>query len=74
MFVNTVSSDSDQSEMSLVMDPWGVLSILLYILYTDDCHSNLENSCLVKFADISDNSALLSLLLGTQDAHGVSPQ
>ena len=42
------------------------LSPLSYILYMDDCHSNQENSYLVKFAD---DSALLSLL-GTQDGHG----
>ena len=35
----------------------GVLSPLLYILYTDDCRSNHLNRFLVKFAD---NSALLS--------------
>ena len=36
-----------------------VLSLLLYILYTDDCQSNRENSYLIKFTD---DSALLSLL------------
>ena len=46
-----------------------VLSPLLYILYTDDCHSNRENSYLIKFAD---DSALLSLLLGTRDGHHVA--
>ena len=71
MFVNTVSSDSEWAVTCAGSPGGGVLSPLLYILYTDDCHSNLENSCLVKFAD---NSALLSLLLGTQDGHGVSPQ
>ena len=56
--------------MSLVLDPpMGVLSPLLYILYSDDCRSNQENSYLVRFAD---DSALLSLLLGTQDGHGAS--
>ena len=36
------------------------ISPLLYILYTDDCRSNQENSYLVTFGD---DSALLSLLL-----------
>ena len=40
--------------------PGLVLSSLLYIMYTDDCRSNQENSYLVKFAD---DSALLYLLL-----------
>jgi len=44
----------------------GVCPSLSYILYMDDCHSNQENSYLVRFAD---DSALLSLL-GTQDGHG----
>jgi hypothetical protein len=42
---------------------------LLYILYTNDCRSNHENSYLVQFAD---DSALLSLLWGTQDGHGTA--
>ena len=49
--------------------PGVVLSSLLYIVYTDDCRSNQENSYLVKFAD---DSALLSLLLWTQDGHGAA--
>ena len=46
-----------------------VLSPLLYILYTDDCRSNQENSFLIKF---SDDSALLSLLRGEQEGHGTA--
>ena len=46
-----------------------VLSPLLYIMYTDDCRSNQENSYIVKFAD---DSALLSPLQGTQDGHGAA--
>ena len=46
-----------------------VLSPLLYIMYTNDCRSNQENSYLVKFPD---DSALLSLLQGTQDGHGAA--
>ena len=38
-------------------------------MYTDDCRSNQENSYLVKFAD---DSALLYLLLWTQDGHGAA--
>ena len=49
--------------------PGVVLSSLLYIMYTDDCRSNQENSYLVKFAD---DNALLYLLLGTQDGHGAA--
>ena len=49
--------------------PGLVLSSLLYIMYTDDCRSNQENSYLVKFAD---DNALLYLLLGTQDGHGAA--
>ena len=44
-----------------------VLSPLLYILYTDDCRSNHLNGFLVKFAD---DSALLSLLQGSEQYHG----
>ena len=44
-------------------------SPLLYSLYSDDCRSNQENSYLVRLAD---DSALLSLVLGTQDGHGAS--
>ena len=43
-----------------------VLSPLLYILYTDDCRNNHLNRFLVKFAD---NSALLSLLQGSEQYH-----
>ena len=39
-------------------------------MYIDDCRSNQESSYLVTFAD---DSALLSLLLGTQDGHGAAP-
>ena len=46
-----------------------VLSPLLYIMYTNDCRSNQENSYLVKFPD---DSALLSLLQETQDSHGAA--
>ena len=46
-----------------------VLSAPLYFLYTDDCRSKQENSYLIKF---SDDSALLSLLQGTQDGHGAA--
>ena len=50
--------------------PLGVCPLLLlYIVYTVDCRSNQENSYLVKFAD---DSALLSLLQGTQDGHGAA--
>ncbi len=44
-----------------------VLSPLLFILYTDSCRANQENSYLVK---ISDDSALLSLLQGSESGHG----
>ena len=46
-----------------------VISPLLYILYTDDRRSNHENTYLVQFAD---DSALLSLLQGTQNGHGAA--
>ena len=58
------------SELSLTCtgSPQGcVLSPLFYILYTDDCRSNHLNRLLVKFAD---NSALLSLLQGSEQYHG----
>ena len=67
MFVNMLSS---ARAVTCTGSPQGyVLSPLLYILYSDDCLSNQENSSLVRFAD---DSALLSLLLGTQDGHGAS--
>ena len=44
-----------------------VLSPVLYILDTDDCRSNHLNRFLVKFAD---DSALLSLLQGSEQYHG----
>ena len=47
----------------------GVLSPLLYILYTYDCRSNQESSYLVKFTD---SGVLLFLRLGTQDGHGTA--
>ena len=40
-----------------------------YILYSDDCRSKQENTYLVRFAY---DSAVLSLLMGAQDAHGAS--
>ena len=43
------------------------LSPLLYILYTDDCRSNHNNTHFVKFAD---DTAILSLLTGNQHVHG----
>ena len=46
-----------------------VLSPLLYILSTDDCRSNHLNRFLVKFAD---DSALLSLLQGSEQYHGLA--
>jgi hypothetical protein len=46
-----------------------VLSPLLFIMYTDCCRSQYENSFLVKF---SDDTALLSLLLGDESDHGPS--
>ena len=41
----------------------------LYILYTDDCRNNKENSYLAKFAD---DSALRSLIQGRQTGHGTA--
>ena len=67
MFLNLLST---ARVVTCTGSPQGyVLSPLLYILYSDDCRSNQENSSLVRFAD---DSALLSLLLGTQDGHGAS--
>ena len=60
------------SELSLTRtgSPQGcVLSPLLYILYTDDCRSNHLNRFLVKFAD---DSALPSLLQGSEQYHGLA--
>ena len=47
--------------------PQGCLSPLLYILYTDSCRSAHADRFLAKFAD---DSALLSLLSGSQQDHG----
>ena len=58
------------SELSLTCtgSPQGcVPSPLLFILYTDECRSNHLNRFLVKFAD---DSALLSLLHGSEQYHG----
>ena len=44
-----------------------VLSPLLYILYTNDCRSTHPNRFLIK---ISDDTALLSLLLNEETGHG----
>lgn len=44
-----------------------VLSLLLFILYTDSCRSHKEGSYLVKF---SDDTALLTLLHGSESDHG----
>ncbi len=67
LFVNMSSS---VRAVTCTGSPQGcVLSPLLYIMYTNDCRSNQENSYLVKFAD---DSALLSLLQGTQDGHGAA--
>ena len=38
-------------------------------MHTDNCHSNKENSYLIKFAD---DSALRSLIQGTQNGHGAA--
>ena len=67
VFVNMLSS---VQSVTCTESPQGcVLTPLLYILYTDDCRSNQENSYLFKFAD---HSALLSLLQGTQGGHGAA--
>lgn len=44
-----------------------VLSPILFILYTDSCRSRKEGSYLVKF---SDDTALLTLLQGSESDHG----
>ena len=44
-----------------------VPSPVLFIIYTDDCRSCHENRFFVKF---SDDTAIVSLLLGDQDDHG----
>ena len=44
-----------------------VLSSVFFILYTDSCRSNRENSLIVKY---SDDTALLSLLKGEESNHG----
>ena len=51
------------------ISPGGVLSPLLYILYTYDCRSNQGSSYLVTFTD---NGVLLFLLLVTQGSHGAA--
>ena len=67
VFVNILSS---ARAVTCTGSPQGcVLSPLLYVLHTGDCRSNQENSYLVRFAD---DSALLPLLLGTQDGHGAA--
>ena len=43
------------------------VSTSLYSIYIDDCRSNHLNRFLVKFAD---DSALLSLLQGSEQYHG----
>ena len=61
---------ADFSELSLTCtgSPQGcVLSPLLYTLYRDDCRSNHLNRFLLKFAD---DSALLSVLQGSEQYHG----
>ena len=60
------------SELSLTCtgSPQGVSCLyfsITFILYTDDCRSNHLNRFLVKFAD---DSALLSLLQGSEQYHG----
>lgn len=65
VLVNGVTS---KTQVSNTGSPQGcVLSPLLFILYTDSCRSFKEDSFLVKF---SDDTALLSLLHGTESDHG----
>lgn len=44
-----------------------VLSPLLYILYTDDCHSGMDSRHIIKFAD---DTVIVSLLEDKESAHG----
>ena len=68
--VDFLTDRCQQVVVTCTRSPQGcVLSPLLYILYTDDSRSNQENTYLVKFAD---DSALLSLLQGTQNGHGAA--
>ena len=64
VFVNGKFSDMRLTHTGL---PQGCISPLLYILYTDSCRSAHADRFLVKFAD---DSALLSLLFGSQQDHG----
>ena len=63
-----VNGNMSQMKVTNTGSPQGCcLSPLLYILYTDDCRSRHEDRFLVKFAD---DSALLSLLFGSEQDHG----
>ena len=65
VFVNRTFSDM---RLTHTGSPQGCcLSPLLYILYTDSCRSAQVDRFLVTFAD---DSALLSLLFGSQQDHG----
>lgn len=43
------------------------ITTLLYILYTNDCHSYYENHHILKFAD---DPVIISLLQGDETEHG----
>ena len=58
---------SDSLALSTGSPQGCVLSPLLFILYTDECRSVRQGSYLVKF---SDDTALLSLLQGSDSGHG----
>jgi hypothetical protein len=63
-----VNSRFSNTVITCTGSPQGcVLSPLLFIMYTDCCRSQYENSFLVKF---SDDTALLSLLFGDENDHG----